>query len=337
MTPAQSDDARLRQLLGGYRLSQAIHVAAVLRVADALLEQPLDEVELAKATDADSAALGRLMRALAAAGVFTEDDAGRFANNELSLGLVTDTPGSVRAHAVFVGSEYHWNTWSSLIHSARTGTGAFEVLYGTDPWTYRAERPEESAVFDAAMKSLTEGLVEVVAATYDFEQVQTVVDVGGGNGTLLMGLLTAKPHLSGTVFDLAHVIDGARDAIESSPVQDRLRLAAGSMFEEVPPGADCYLLKSVVHDWDDDEAVAILARCRDAMTDRSALLIVERLLEGPNRGAEAKLMDLTMLVMLGGRERTEDGYAQLCRRAGLRLTRTLPVRDAWCVLEAVRS
>ena len=337
MTPTTRDHDRLRQLLGGYRVSQAIHVAAVLGVADALVEQPLDEVELAKASDADGAALGRLMRALSAVGVFTEDDDGRFANNELSLGLVTDTPGSVRAHAIFVGSDYHWNTWSSLIHSARTGAGAFEVLYGMDPWTYRAERPEESAVFDGAMKSLTEGLVEVVAATYDFEQVQTVVDVGGGNGTLLMGLLSAEPHLSGTVFDLAHVIDGARDAIEASPVQHRLRLAAGSMFEEVPPGADCYLLKSVVHDWDDDEAVAILASCRDAMTDRSVLLIVERLLEGPNRGAEAKLMDLTMLVMLGGRERTEDGYAQLCRRAGLRHNRTLPVRDAWCVLEAVRS
>ncbi len=337
MTQTRQNPDRLRQLLGGYRVSQAIHVAAVLGIADVLEEQPLDEVQLAKATDADGAALGRLMRALSAVGVFTENDDGRFANNELSLGLVTDTPGSVRAHAIFVGSEYHWNTWSSLIHSARTGAGAFEVLYGTDPWTYRAERPEESAVFDAAMKSITEGLVEAVAASYDFEQVETAVDVGGGNGTLLMGLLTAEPHMTGTVFDLPHVIDAARDAIAASPVQHRLRLAAGSMFEEVPSGADCYLLKSVIHDWDDDQAVAILASCRDAMTNRSVLLMVERLLEGPNRGAEAKLMDLTMLVMLGGRERTEDGYAQLCRRAGLRLTRTLPVQNAWCVLEAVRA
>ncbi len=337
MTQTRRDVDRLRQLLGGYRVSQAIHVAALLGIADVLDGQPLDEVELAKATDADSAALGRIMRALSAVGVFTEDDDGRFANNELSLGLVTDTPGSVRAHAIFVGSEYHWNTWSSLIHSARTGAGAFEMLHGTDEWTYRAGRPQESAVFDAAMKSITEGLVEAVAASYDFDQVETVVDVGGGNGTLLIGLLSAQPHLSGTVFDLPHVIDGARDAIGASPVQHRLRVAAGSMFDQVPPGADCYLLKSVVHDWDDEQAVAILAKCRDAMTDRSVLLMVERLLEGPNRGAEAKLMDLTMLVMLGGRERTEDGYAQLCRRAGLRLNKTLPVQDAWCVLEAVRS
>jgi hypothetical protein len=244
--------------------------------------------------------------------------------------------GPAGSLAAFIGRPNHWTAWGQLLHSVRTGENAFAALYGTDVWSYRAERPESSAVFDAAMAANTAVLAAAVTDGYEFDGLSTVVDVGGGNGALLVAILTAYPHLTGILFDQPHVIGLAELALQQSPVGNSCRAVGGSMFETVPTGGDTYLLKHVLHDWPDDEAVTIIDRCRQAMSDASVLVVIERLLAGPNEGAETKLSDLNMLVMPDGRERSEAEFAALFERGGLRLRRTLPVGPEF-MLEAVKA
>ncbi len=339
----------LRGLILGYRVSAAIHVAAVIGISDLLSDGPRSVEDLATAADVDADGLHRLLRALAAVGVYAEDDRGWFANNDESEGLRRGAPQSLHALASFIGQREQWSTWGHLLHPVRTGENGFRDLYGADVWTYRANRPDEHDVFDTWMAANTQAIADAVVAAYDFGQVETVVDVGGGVGALLLTLLAAEPHLSGALLEQPHVIERAQAVFDTSPVRHRCRLLAGSMFDEVPAGGDVYLLKSILHDWSDQDAVQILSRCRDAMSAASAagdagsggdsasaprVLILERLLEGPNRGPETKFSDLNMMVMLGGRERTADEFASLCDQAGLRLKRTLPTGTPWFILEA---
>lgn len=321
----------------GYRLSQALHVAAVLGISDALADGPRPVAELAEGAGAHTDELGRVLRALAAAGVYLEHDDGRFANNELSAALRAGVPGSVKATATYIGEPYYWEAWGRLLHSATTGENAFAALHGTDVWSYRAQHPEFALTFDQAMVAMTSAVADAVATAYDFSAVATVVDIGGGYGALLEALLSAHPHLSAVLFDLAHVIPGAESALARSPARERVRFVAGNAFEAVPPGADAYVLKAILHDWRDEEAEKILRVCRAAMSDSAVLLVVERLLEGPNQGLDTKLSDLNMLVMPGGRERSEAEFAELFDRSGLRLRLTRPTASPVYVLEAVRS
>jgi hypothetical protein len=325
----------IRALINGYRITQAIHVAAVLRISDLLLDGPRSAEELAASTEADATALRRVLRALAAEGVYVEDESGRFTNNDLSSQLCRDVAGSAGPFAEFVGQGYHWDTWGHLMDSVRSGKDAFADLYGTDVWTYRSTRPEISAVFDAFMATNTETVIDAVVSAYDFSGTQVVVDVGGGTGTLLGAVLEANPQASGVLFEQPVVIKLAIEDNAAAPWAARCQFVEGSMFESVPPGGDVYLLKSIVHDWPDADAVRILTRCREAMTDGSRLLILERILEGPNQGAATKFSDLNMLVMLSGRERSEREFADLCEQAGLRLSRTVATRSPWFILEVV--
>ncbi len=329
--------AQLREMVSGYRVTQALHVVAVLGIADLLGDASRGVDDLAAATDTDAGALRRVLRALAAEGVFVESDDGSFANNELSCALISDTPGSLRPYAMFVGADYHWGTWGNLLHTVRTGENAFMDRFGTDVWSYRSDKPELSAVFDAFMKSNTETVTAAVVSAYDFSAAKTVVDVGGGTGALVGAVLEANPEVSGVVFDLPVVIDQAPEVTRGLAWASRCDFVAGSMFESVPGNGDVYMMKSILHDWPDADAVTILTRCRGAMHDTAAVLILERLLEGPNLAAATKFSDLNMMVMLGGRERTEAEFADLCQQAGLRLQRTLPTSSPWFVLEAVKA
>ncbi len=332
-----NDTGRLRDLIQGYRTSAALHVVAVLGISDLLVEGPRSVDDLAAAADVDADALGRVLRALAAVGVYTEDDRGWFANNAESNGLRSGVPGSVAAMAGFIGQSDHWSTWGHLLHTVRTGENGFADLYGTDVWTYRAGRPDQARLFDAWMAANTQTIAAAVIAAYDFTGARVVVDVAGGTGALLGAVLEAHPQLTGILLEQPEVIARAAELIATTSWGERCQLVSGSMFEAVPAGGDVYLVKSILHDWSDPEAVEILSCCREAMAGSARLLILERLLEGPNRGAETKLSDLNMMVMLGGRERTSDEFAALCARAGLRLDRTLPTGTPWFVLEAVRS
>ena len=328
---------QLRALINGFRVSQALHVAAVLGVSDLLADGPLDLESLARAAGADPESLRRLLRALAAVGVYVETDDGGYGNSELSEALRTGAPGSVKGWATLIGEPYFWSSWGNLLGSTRSGETAFTMLHGMDVWAYRAGDPTKTAVFDAAMTDLAARMAAAVAAAYDFPVRGLLVDIGGGHGALLAGVLAAYPTLSGVVFDLPHVIAGADQVLADSPVRERIRLVPGDMFQAVPSGADVYLLKSVLHDWSDEDCESILRVCRAGMSPSSVLLVVERLLAGPNEGADTKFSDLNMLVVTGGRERSGDEFRRLFERSGLQHRRTLETTSPWSVVEAVVS
>jgi hypothetical protein len=312
-----SDIARM---VGGYQVTQALHVAAVLGIADMLVAEERTSDELAEATDTDAASLYRLLRALARAGVFEERGDRRFALTKLGSELRDE---SVRARLLFVGRPHHWQTWGSLLHSVRTGENAFEKIHGRTVWDYRAEHTEESQVFDAWMVAQTRATNDAILDGYDFGRFRRVVDVGGGQGAFLAAILTADADLHGTLFDQPHVVAGA-------PEIDRCEIVAGSFFEEVPTGGDAYVLKSVVHDWRSPQATAILRTISRALEADARVLLIERDLADP----AAAWVDLQMLVMAGGQERTEDEYAELFRSAGLDYLGATRVGGGWAVFEA---
>lgn len=325
----------LWRMTNAYQASEAIHVAATLGIADLLEDAPRSAEDLARATGTHAPTLLRVLRALASVGVFTEEDGGRFYNTPLSEYLRTDAPGSVRAWAVQVGRPYHWNSWGRLLHSVRTGEPAFQELYGTTPWEYRASHPEDDAVFNAAMSSLSTAVGEAVVRSYDFSGIGTLVDVGGGEGALLARILAANPTLRGVLFDQPRVVEGAGPLLERAGAAERCEVVGGSFFEAVPDGADAYLLKSVIHDWDDAEARRILLKCREAMADGGRLLVVEPIIGPPNEPDPAKFSDLNMLVMLGGRERTAEDFERLYSEAGFEVSGIVRTGSAFAVIEGV--
>lgn len=327
----------LRSLINGYQVSQAISVAATLGVADLLADGPRSSDDLARDTGADADALYRLLRALAGVGVLREEDGRRFALTELGEPLRSDVPGSLAGWAEFVGRPAVWQSWGALLHSVRTGENAFRHVHGADVWSWRAERPDESAAFDRAMASLTGGVNRALLDAYDFGRFGTVVDVGGGNGALLASLLGAFSTMRGILFDQPHVTASAREVLRAAGVADRCQVVSGSFFDGVPEGGDAYVLKVIVHDWEDPEAVAILQACRRAASDDAVLLLIERDLGGPNEAAAAKLSDLNMLVNPGGRERSVEEYAALFDAAGFRLVAATPTAVGLSVFEAAAA
>jgi O-methyltransferase domain/Dimerisation domain len=331
---SESPATRLRSLVSGYQLSQALAVAATLGVADLLAEGPRTSDDLADATDSHPDALYRLLRALAAAGVLHEADGRRFSLTELGDPLRSDAAESVQGWAAFVGRPYYREAWSELLHTVRTGENAFRHVHGSDPWTYRAERPDESALFDLAMESSTRGSIPAVLQAYDFGRFGTVVDVGGGNGTLLTALLEAYPELRGVVFDQPHVVAAASRLLRERGLSNRCRVESGSFFDGVPADGDAYVLKHIVHDWEDAQAVAILRTVRSSAPPGAVVLVLERDLGPPNETPVAKLGDLNMLVVPGGRERTEQEYAELFEAAGLGYVREVRSAAGLSVYEA---
>ena len=323
----------LRRLIGGHQISQAIHVAAVLGIADLLADGPRSSDDLAEAADADPESLYRLVRALASIGVLSEDEGRRFSLTPLGKCLRSDAPESLAGLAANAGRPYYWQAWSSLLHSVRTGESAFRHLHGTDVWEYRLQHPEDGAIFDAAMTSMTRHLHRSLLEAYDFGRFGTVVDVGGGRGAMLAAILRAHPRSNGVLFDQPHVVEAAGALLEEEGVADRCRIEAGSFFDAVPEGGDAYLLKFIVHDWEDEEAGAILRTIRRAVAAEGTLLVLERLVGPPNEDADVKFSDLNMLVMPGGRERTTDEFAALFARAGFELVRAVPSESGVSVLE----
>lgn len=320
----QRPSAALRRLVNGYQVSQAIHVAATLGIADLLEDGPRTSDYLAAATGAHPPSLYRLLRALASVNVFRGEDGRRFALTPLGDCLRSDAAEPVGGWAAFIGRPYYWQAWSHLLHSVRTGENAFRHVHGVGPWEYRAPLPEESAIFDRAMTDLSRRANRSLLDAYDFGRFATVVDVGGGRGAFLAGLLAAYPAMRGVLFDQPHVVAGAEGVLRAAGVSDRCRVAGGSFFDAVPEGGDAYMLKAVLHDWEDEEAAAILRCCRRAVPAEGAILVVEQELGPANEDQESKFSDLNMLVGPGGRERTTDEYTALFAAAGFRLERVVP-------------
>jgi RimJ/RimL family protein N-acetyltransferase len=329
-----SPAAVLRRLVNGYQVSQAIHVAATLGIADLLADGPRTSDDLAAATATHPRSLYRLLRALASVGVFHEEDGRRFALTPLGDCLRSDAPEPVGGWAAFVGRPSNRQAWGALLDSVRTGENAFRAVHGVGVWEYRVHHPEESAIFDRAMADLTRLVDRALVDAYDFSRFDTLVDVGGGNGALLGAILARHPALHGVLFDQPHVVAAAAAKREAAGVADRCRIVGGSFFETVPEDGDAYILKAIVHDWEDEEAAAILRVCRSAMPADGVLLVIERTLGAPNEDPDAKLMDLNMLVAPGGQERTVEEFGELLAGAGLRLTQTFPTSAGLSILEA---
>ncbi len=335
MASAKPSDA-LRQMITGCLVTQLIYVVAKIGVADRLATGPSTADDLAAAAGVHPQALYRLLRALASLGVFVEDDRGRFSLTEAAAGLRSDAPDSLQAFAMLWG-EVLWPSCGALLHSVRTGQPAFDHLHGMGVFEYLPQHPQAAQIFDRAMTNLTRRLAQPVVAAYDFSSLNTVVDVGGGQGILLAAVLRANPRLKGVLYDRPDVLPTARRTLAGEGVLERCELVRGDFFSSVPEGGDAYLLKDVLHDWDDRRAVAILTTCARAMAPSARLLVVERSLPAANVAGPAKLVDITMLAVTGGRERSEREYADLFRQAGLRLTRAVPTGSEMQLFEAAAA
>jgi precorrin-6B methylase 2 len=325
----------LRHLFFGFRVSQALYAAAELGIADLLAGGPRTADDLATASGAHAPSLARVLRLLASEGVFMEMDDGRFALTPMAEALRRDVPGSMRPLVLFSGGETLWWSWGHLTHAVRTGKPAFDYVHGTDFFEYFRQHPNEWALFDQLMTTQTTPATRAVAAAYDFSPFKTIVDVGGGRGALMLELLAAYPHLRGIVFDQPAVAAGARQAIEAAGLADRCEAIGGDFFAAVPEGCDAYLLKSVLHDWDDERCGAILRACRRAVPADGRLLAVEVLVPPGNAPSFAKSQDVNMLVNLGGRERTEAEHRALYAAAGFTLSRTIPAQGEMHVIEGI--
>lgn len=336
MPADESLAAQMQRLVNGYQVSQSIHVAATLGIADVLRDGARTSDSVAEAVGAHPQSLFRLFRALASVGILRELDARRFELTPLGELLRSDVHDSIVGWAAFIGRPAHWQAWGDLAHSVKTGENAFEHVHGIDVWSYRSRHPEENAVFDRAMTALARRSTRAVLAALDFARFETIADVGGGNGALLAAILAENPGVQGVLFDLPHVVAGASPILESAGVADRCRVVGGSFFEGVPEGADAYLLSRIIHDWDDADAIRILTGVRRAVTDDGRVLLVERVLAPPNEGWDAKFSDLNMLVAAGGIERTPAEFAELLDRSGLQLTEIVEA-GAYAVIEAARA
>lgn len=330
--------ATLRRLANGLRVSQALYVAAELGVADHLSERSLSSSELAAVTGADAAALGRVLRALCALGVFSVSPPGHYSLNSIGRLLRSDVPGSWRAGIRFTAGPVRWRCWSELLETVKTGENASERVLGRQLFEFYATHPMQSKIHDDAMRSFSAGHAAAIVAAIDLRQARLVIDVGGGTGELLAAILAAHPDLRGVIFDLPNVADHAAHVLGAHKVADRCTTERGSFFESVPGHGDVYLLKHVIHDWDDERAAEILRCCRRCMPRDARLLLVERKLPDfadRNGPAETFMTDLEMLVMSpGGRERTEGEFRKLLGDAGFKYVRTLPTASPSYIFEA---
>lgn len=331
--PQMSPGSILSQMLLGNRVQQAIYVAAKLGIADLLKDGPKGCDKLAQAAGAHADSLYRLLRVLASFGIFAEDEQGRFELTPLASLLQKETRNSKRAFALWSGG-VSYQLFGSLEYSVLTGEPAFDHLFGMEFFEYLVQNPEVGVLFDGFMSRQTAPVGPVVAA-YDFSGVNTVVDVGGGRGELLASILSAHPTLKGVLIDHSRVIQGARRVLEDAGVADRYETVCGDIFESVPGGGDAYILKSVVHGLNDENAAHLLRNCRRAMNDGAKVLLIEFVMPPGNDPFPGKLMDLLMLVgSHGGRERSEAEFRTLFAEAGLQLTSIMTTKYAYSVIEA---
>jgi hypothetical protein len=314
----------------------AVAAAARLGIADALAtSSPQESAALARAIGADVTALTRLLRILVSLGVLVQPHPQTYALTSLGAVLRSDHPDSMRDLLIAVTDPPHVQAWSKLHESVASGQPSVPALFGMPIFAYYAAHPDERASFSRAMGNLSALTVQGTVRNYDFSHARHIVDVGGAHGDLVLRILHANPHMRGTVFDLPHVADAARQVITAQGYAGRCEALGGDFFQAVPPGGDVYVLKLIVHDWPDSEVVRILRNCRAAMPPDGTLLVIEMVLPDDNHLSPAHWSDLNMLVMTGGQERTAQEYGALLAQAGFRLTRLIPTGSPYDVLEAI--
>jgi SAM-dependent methyltransferase len=321
-TTNASPSMQLMQLLWPAAVAvQAIHAAARLGLADAVAAGSSTVDELAEATGAHRTSLARLLRALTSLGIFAEDPTGRYRATPLGDALRADHRQSARPLAMMLGARFIWEPLGWLDDAVRTGQTAFERVHAAPFFRYLGEHPDDAAVFNAAMSSMPAFLAGMIEA-YDFSPFRRIVDVGGGRGALLAAILDANPQARGVLQDLPSVVAEAA-ALRRDGIAERCEIVGGDFFDGVPEGGDAYLLKGIIHDWNDEAAVAILRNVRRAIRPNGRLFLLETVLTGSDDPGRS-MMDLLMMVLTGGRERTEDEFRSLLQDAGFALIRVIP-------------
>ena len=334
MTTATPDpDAMLHhdvmRLLGGYEVSQALHVAAKLGLGDVLRDGPKTSTDIARSLGADQPSLLRFLRFLSAQDILTEDDQGAFATTAMGALLRSDHPHSIHRWAALLGAPIIWLPWGELYETVMTGQPAFDRVYGEPYFRYLEHSPEDAALFNAAMSD--DRSLPVLEA-YDFSGCRQIVDVAGGQGVLLQAILERNPQARGILYDLPFVVDASHE-LKASAVASRCAFISGDMFQSIPAGGDAYILKRIIHDWSDPEAITILLNCRLAMRSHGKILLVEKIVQD---GETSPASDLMMLVLVTGRERTEHEFRALFTAAGLTLSRVISAGD-YSVIEGVSA
>jgi hypothetical protein len=325
----------INRMITGYWTTQMVYVAAKLKLADLVAAGPKTAEELAKPTGTHAPSLYRLLRGLASMGVFVEDTSGRFALTPVAECLRSDVPGSQWALAVMSGEE-HYKAWGELLYSVQTGKIAFDKLFGMPCFDFLSQNLEQAKVFDLAMVGVHGRETSAMTDAYDFSGCRVLADVGGGNGSLLTSVLKKHSGLRGILYDLPGVVQRAKADLAAAGVADRCEVIGGSFFESIPPGADAYLMRHIIHDWDDEKSTTILRNIHKAMSGDAKLLLVEGVIPPGNDPSFGKLLDLTMLTIPGGKERTEAEYRTLFRTAGFELTRIVPTGAEVSVIEGKR-
>jgi precorrin-6B methylase 2 len=329
--------AEMRRLITGFSVSIAISAVAELGMADHLSDGPKTAADLARLSGAKEDFLRRVLRYLASEGVFEERAGDVFALTEQSHWLRSDVPGSMRPRAVYSGSAMSWLAWGSLAQCMKAGISGFEVAFGKPIFDYVKTHPDAAATFNAFMAANTAASLEAVLAAYSFGGVRELVDVGGGRGAMVAGVLQANPDMRGILFDMPEVVATAQRLLQQAGVADRCKVMGGDFFEAVPAGSDLYVLKFILHDWTDDQCIRILQNCRRAMAPGGRVLIVEYAVPEDSGPHISKFMDINMLVNTSGRERTRREFEQLLSSAGLALRQLAPTSIGLCTLECVAS
>jgi len=331
-----AQDAMLGHLTG-YWVSQMLFVVAQLGVADALAKKPLAPAALAAQVGAQPEALHRILRALASLGIFAETSDGRFKLTPTAATLRSDVPGSLRSFALMMVADYNWRGWQELLHGVRTGEIPFEHAHGKPFFAWLREHPEQDRTFSDSMASISGPENDAVARSFDFGQFETLVDVGGAHGHLLATILRRHRKLRGVLYDQPQVVEGARASgfVTAPNVAARCAIEGGDFFAGVPKDADAYMMKYIIHDWSDELGAQILRHCRDAMRPGGRVLVIEHVIAKGNAPDWGKMLDVNMLALLTGRERTLEQFRALFQRAGLRLRRAHATKSALKILEAV--
>jgi hypothetical protein len=335
MTQQVPPPVQLMQMLFGFAASRAIGFAAELGIADLVKDEPKIAEELAQQTGMHPRSLYRLLRACASVGVFREDEAKHFNLTPLAEPLLSDTKGSLRAFAIMINTSWQFQTWAHLPYSIETGKPAFNEVHGMSSFDYFWSHEKAGKTFNDAMTSNSAFSSAAVLDAYDFSGINTLVDVGGGYGLLLASILQKYPDLHGILFDMPAIIEQAKDLVNSYGVADRCERMGGDFFTAVEAKGDAYIMKHIIHDWDDEQCITILKNCRNSMTTGGKVLVVEIIIHEGNEPSIGKFIDLQMLLYLPGCERTEAEYRILFDKAGLELTRIVPTMSPFCIIEGV--
>lgn len=329
-------EAFIVQLALSALMSQALYVAAKLGIADLLADKPQPVDKLAADTNTHERSLYRVLRSLSSVGVFREVEPKVFALTPVAEYLRSGAPNSMRNGAIFMGEEWHWRVWGNMLYSVQTGESAWSQAHGVSVFEYFTANPEQGEIFNRAMTDMSVSIAPAIVEAYDFSGFTRIADIAGGHGFMLSQILKAAPSLSGILFDMPHVIAGAGQLLEREGVAARVEKVTGDFFKSVP-SADAYIMKHIIHDWDDERCGTILKNIGAAIKPGGKLLIVEVVVPEGNEPHYSKLLDLEMLTSPGGVERTAQEYDALLAQAGLRLTRIIPTKSPFSIIEAVKA